>query len=214
MHGQTVQDKQERGINKGSWDRFVSNCNHLLLGSDHLGWSHCCHSQEIKWRRHHSGSDEHSLWSYVRKKQSQQLNPGLELKTCIPSDINLSPVCSFSDCRSLTYAAPDIQIFNSAKAAGNEVFQVIKRKPAISYDSEGKTLEKINGNIDMRDVYFTYPSRKERLILDGFSLSIPAGKVVALVGSSGCGKSTVISLVARFYDPSQGLQLGPRPLRF
>ncbi|XP_034710681.1 ABC transporter B family member 14-like [Vitis riparia] len=104
---------------------------------------------------------------------------------------------------SLTYAAPDIQIFNSAKAAGNEVFQVIKRKPAISYDSEGKTLEKINGNIDMQDVYFTYPSRKERLILDGFSLSIPAGKVVALVGSSGCGKSTVISLVARFYDPSQ-----------
>lgn len=186
----------------------------LLLGSDHLGWSHCCHSQEIKWRRHHSGSDEHSLWSYVRKKQSQQLNPGLELKTCIPSDINLSPVCSFSDCRSLTYAAPDIQIFNSAKAAGNEVFQVIKRKPAISYDSEGKTLEKINGNIDMQDVYFTYPSRKERLILDGFSFSIPAGKVVALVGSSGCGKSTVISLVARFYDPSQGLQLGPRPLRF
>uniref|UniRef100_F6H7B1 ABC transporter B family member 19 n=1 Tax=Vitis vinifera TaxID=29760 RepID=F6H7B1_VITVI len=105
---------------------------------------------------------------------------------------------------SLTYAAPDIQIFNSAKAAGNEVFQVIKRKPAISYDSEGKTLEKINGNIDMQDVYFTYPSRKERLILDGFSFSIPAGKVVALVGSSGCGKSTVISLVARFYDPSQG----------
>ncbi|KAJ9679856.1 hypothetical protein PVL29_021691 [Vitis rotundifolia] len=105
---------------------------------------------------------------------------------------------------SLTYAAPDIQIFNSAKAAGNEVFQVIKRKPAISYDSEGKTLKKINGNIDMQDVYFTYPSRQERLILDGFSLSIPAGKVVALVGSSGCGKSTVISLVARFYDPSQG----------
>ena len=86
---------------------------------------------------------------------------------------------------------------------------MIKRKPEISYDSEGKKPKKIDGNIDIKDVYFTYPSRQEKLILNGFSLSIPAGKMVALVGSSGCGKSTVISLVARFYDPSQGLQLGP-----
>lgn len=151
----------------------------------------------------------HSLWSYVRKITSEHLNPGLGLKTCIPSDVKFNPVCSFSDCRSLTYAAPDIQIFNNAKAAGNEVFRVIKRKPAISYDSEGKTVKKIDGNIDIQDVYFTYPSRQEKLILKGFSLSIPAGKMVALVGSSGCGKSTVISLVARFYDPSQGLKLSP-----
>lgn len=89
---------------------------------------------------------------------------------------------------------------------------MIKRKSAISYDSEGKTLQKIDGNVEIQDVYFSYPSRKERLILEGFSLSIPAGKVVALVGSSGCGKSTIISLVARFYDPSKGLQHGPRYL--
>ncbi|XP_059669405.1 ABC transporter B family member 19-like [Cornus florida] len=106
---------------------------------------------------------------------------------------------------SLTHAAPDMQIFNQAKAAGKEVFQVIKRNPIISYDSKGKTFEVIQGDIDIRDVYFAYPSRQENLILQGFSLSIPAGKVVALVGSSGCGKSTVISLVARFYDPSKGI---------
>ncbi|GMP25123.1 hypothetical protein CsSME_00002142 [Camellia sinensis var. sinensis] len=105
---------------------------------------------------------------------------------------------------SLTYAAPDMQIFNQAKAAGKEVFQVIERKPLISYDSIGKTLEVVDGNIEIRDVYFAYPSRPEELILRGFTLSIPAGKVVAFVGSSGCGKSTVISLVARFYDPSKG----------
>ncbi|XP_022762163.1 ABC transporter B family member 19-like [Durio zibethinus] len=108
---------------------------------------------------------------------------------------------------SLTYAAPDIQIFNQAKAAGYEVFKVILRKPAISYDSRGKEVEKIGGNIEIRDVYFAYPSRPEKLILQGFSLSITAGKMVALVGSSGCGKSTVISLVERFYDPSEGVIL-------
>lgn len=108
------------------------------------------------------------------------------------------------DCRSLTYAAPDLQIFNQAKAAGKEVFQVIRRKPAISSDSCGKMLEVISGNIDIRNVYFAYPSRPEKVILHGFSLSIPAGKVVAFVGSSGCGKSTIISLVNRFYDPEKG----------
>lgn len=97
-----------------------------------------------------------------------------------------------------------MQIFNQAKAAGSEVFQVIERRPVISYDSEGMTLEKVDGNIEIRDVYFSYPSRPEKVILSGFSLSIPAGKAVALVGSSGCGKSTIISLVSRFYDPSKG----------
>ncbi|XP_027160871.1 ABC transporter B family member 2-like [Coffea eugenioides] len=105
---------------------------------------------------------------------------------------------------SLTYAAPDMQIFNQAKAAGKEVFQVIQRKSAINSDSKGKILEAIDGNIDLRNIYFAYPSRQEKVILQGFSFSIPAGKVVALVGSSGCGKSTIISLLARFYDPEKG----------
>ncbi|KAF7830827.1 ABC transporter B family member 19-like [Senna tora] len=105
---------------------------------------------------------------------------------------------------SLTYAAPDMQLFNQAKAAGYEVFHVIQRKPLISNESQGKTPKKMEGFIDLRDVHFSYPSRPEKPILQGFSLSIPAGKTVALVGSSGCGKSTVISLVSRFYDPSKG----------
>lgn len=105
---------------------------------------------------------------------------------------------------SFTYAAPDLQIFNEAKSAGNEVFQVIGRKPSISYEAKGTTLE-IIGHIDICNVHFSYPSRADKIILQGFSLSIPPGKVVALVGSSGCGKSTVISLIERFYDPSKGL---------
>eukprot|EP00257_Ricinus_communis_P014882 XP_015572665.2 ABC transporter B family member 14 [Ricinus communis] len=105
---------------------------------------------------------------------------------------------------SLTYAAPDMQIFNQAKAAGTEVFKVINRKPLIRHISTGRTLIKVEGNIEIKDVYFAYPSRQDNLILRGLSLSIPAGKTMALVGSSGCGKSTIISLVARFYDPLTG----------
>ncbi|KAL5784404.1 hypothetical protein ACOSQ2_006796 [Xanthoceras sorbifolium] len=105
---------------------------------------------------------------------------------------------------SITYAAPDMQIFNQAKAAGFELSQVIDRKTTISSNSKGKVLDRVDGNIDIRDVWFAYPSRPDKKILQGFSLSIPAGKMVAFVGSSGCGKSTVISLVARFYDPSKG----------
>lgn len=108
------------------------------------------------------------------------------------------------NCRSLTYAAPDVQVFSQAKAAGYEVFQVIHRKPLISNESKGKMPSKIKGGINFRDVHFSYPSRPEKPILQGLSLSIPAGKTVALVGSSGCGKSTVISLVSRFYDTSRG----------
>lgn len=107
--------------------------------------------------------------------------------------------------RALTYAAPDLQIFNQAKAAGNEVFKVIQRKPVISYEAQGKTLGRVEGNIEIQNAYFSYPSRPEKAILQGFSLSIPAGNTVALVGSSGCGKSTIISLLARFYDPSKGI---------
>lgn len=82
---------------------------------------------------------------------------------------------------------------------------MIQRKPLIGNESEGKIPQKIEGFIDIRDVHFSYPSRPEKSILRGFSLSIPAGKTVALVGSSGCGKSTVISLVSRFYEASRGL---------
>ncbi|XBI38532.1 hypothetical protein VPH35_123525 [Triticum aestivum] len=101
-------------------------------------------------------------------------------------------------------ATGDLQTFNQAKAAGKEVFKVIRRNPSISYGKGGAILEKVYGEIKLHGVHFAYPSRQDKPILQGFSLSIPAGKVVALVGSSGCGKSTVISLLQRFYDPTSG----------
>lgn len=60
------------------------------------------------------------------------------------------------------------------------------------------------GEIEFKDVYFRYPARPKVEIFSGMSLKIPSGSTVALVGKSGSGKSTVINLLERFYDPYSG----------
>ncbi|KAL3837989.1 hypothetical protein ACJIZ3_022580 [Penstemon smallii] len=115
-----------------------------------------------------------------------------------------SAIKSFSECIERQKHISKKEALIKGFGTGNEVFDVIERKPLLYTNSEGKTLDLIDGNIDIYDVQFAYPSRKQILILQGFSLSIPAGKVVALVGSSGCGKSTIMSLITRFYDPLKG----------
>ena len=85
------------------------------------------------------------------------------------------------------------------------MFKTIERQPDIDiYDNTGIVLEDIKGDVELKDVYFSYPTRSEHLVFDGFSLRVPSGTTMALVGESGCGKSTVISLVERFYDPQAG----------
>lgn len=106
---------------------------------------------------------------------------------------------------SLGQASPCVQAFASGKAAAYKMFEVIKRKPVIdAYDLSGETLKALKGDIELRNVYFTYPSRPDVPIFKNFNLSVAAGTTVALVGESGSGKSTVVSLVERFYDPNQG----------
>jgi ABC-type multidrug transport system fused ATPase/permease subunit len=63
----------------------------------------------------------------------------------------------------------------------------------------------VSGNIRFQDVKFSYPSRPEATVFDGFTLDIPAGKTVALCGASGGGKSSVVQLIERFYDPQSGI---------
>ena len=60
------------------------------------------------------------------------------------------------------------------------------------------------GEVTLDDIEFTYPSRPDAIILRGLTVSIKPGQRVALVGQSGCGKSTCVSLVERFYDTSRG----------
>lgn len=66
-------------------------------------------------------------------------------------------------------------------------------------------LQDIVGTVEFKNVHFSYPSRPTVEVLKGLSLSLEAGYTVALVGESGCGKSTVISLLERFYDPQSGI---------
>eukprot|EP00124_Ichthyophonus_hoferi_P002944 Ihof_evm3s226 gene=Ihof_evmTU3s226 len=93
----------------------------------------------------------------------------------------------------------------AAKNAANDIYAIVDRQPVIDWMiSDRKMLSTVSGDIELNDVYFTYPSRPDQPILRGFSVKIQAGQTVALVGESGSGKSTIISLVERFYDPDRG----------
>lgn len=102
-------------------------------------------------------------------------------------------------------SAPYFQIFAQAKGAAGRIFTVIDNKPIINASKgHGTRPKNISGNISFRDVHFEYPSRPDVKVLQGLNLDIKAGETVALVGSSGCGKSTCIQMVQRFYDPRIG----------
>ncbi|KAF3629889.1 ABC transporter B family member 4 [Capsicum annuum] len=105
----------------------------------------------------------------------------------------------------LGYASPCLRAFAAGKAAAFKMFQTIDRKPVIDpYDMRRLKLHDISGDIELNNVHFCYPARPKESIFDGFSVSIPKGTTTALVGRSGSGKSTVISLIVRFYDPQAG----------
>lgn len=95
--------------------------------------------------------------------------------------------------------------FAKARVAAAKIFRIIDHKPTIDKNSKsGLELDSVLGQVEIKSVNFSYPARPDILILNNFSLSVPAGKTIALVGSSGSGKSTVVSLIERFYDPTSG----------
>lgn len=107
--------------------------------------------------------------------------------------------------RALGQASPSMKAFAGGQAAAYKMFETINRTPEIdAYSTSGRKLDDIRGDVEFRDVYFSYPTRPDEKIFRGFSLTIPSGTTVALVGQSGSGKSTVISLIERFYDPEVG----------
>lgn len=102
-------------------------------------------------------------------------------------------------------AAPYIEAFGIAKGACAKVFKIIEQVPTINpIEPKGRNLNQPLVHIELRDVSFKYPSREEVLVLNKLNLKIHRGQTIALVGSSGCGKSTIIQLVQRFYDPQEG----------
>ncbi|XP_028629035.1 ATP-binding cassette sub-family B member 5 [Grammomys surdaster] len=101
--------------------------------------------------------------------------------------------------------APHLETFTVARGAAFNIFRVIDKKPNIdNFSTAGYKPECIEGNIEFKNVSFSYPSRPSAKILKGLNLKIKAGETVALVGPSGSGKSTAVQLLQRLYDPEEG----------
>ena len=104
--------------------------------------------------------------------------------------------------------------FMRAAGAAERVFEIVDRVPSIPSDAGGERLEGLRGTIDLDAVEFSYPSRPDATVLHGLDLHVEPGEVVAIVGRSGAGKSTIGALLSRLYDPARGrVRLDGRDVR-
>jgi len=96
--------------------------------------------------------------------------------------------------------------YGKIKMAAGRIFQLIESKPEIDKElsAEAPLVKDVSGKVQFDQVEFSYPTRKNLAVLRGFSTVIQPGQTVALVGQSGCGKSTCIQLLQRFYDIDSG----------
>ncbi|KAI0407183.1 P-loop containing nucleoside triphosphate hydrolase protein [Xylaria palmicola] len=101
--------------------------------------------------------------------------------------------------------APNLQAVTTAVSAATKIFQTIDRaSPLDSSSEEGEKLPVVRGDIVLRNVSQVYPSRPDVVVMDNVSVEIPAGKTTAIVGASGSGKSSILGLLERFYEPVRG----------
>jgi ATP-binding cassette subfamily B multidrug efflux pump len=98
--------------------------------------------------------------------------------------------------------AEKYNIMQAAMAAAERVFMLLDEKPTIVDAPNPRPLGKVVGDIEFRDVHFAY--NPDEPVLRGINLKIPAGTSVAIVGATGAGKTSIISLLSRFYDVQQG----------
>ncbi|KIY50744.1 ste6-like protein [Fistulina hepatica ATCC 64428] len=106
---------------------------------------------------------------------------------------------------SIVQLSPQMQAIQEACGAAAKLYATIDRVPVIdAYSEEGLRPEKCAGDIILKDVHFSYPSRPTVPVTRGVSFHFPSGATTALVGASGSGKSTIVALLERFYDPTAG----------
>ncbi|CAF1162851.1 unnamed protein product [Rotaria sordida] len=120
---------------------------------------------------------------------------------------------------SFGYIGPFFQSLSEARGAASSIFQLIDEGNDANinetdvWKEDKGSIYNINGDIEFDNVNFIYPSRKDAPVLRNLSLIARAGQTTALVGSSGCGKSTCISLFLRYYEPSSGrIMIDGRPI--
>uniref|UniRef100_A0A8B9EE26 Uncharacterized protein n=1 Tax=Anser cygnoides TaxID=8845 RepID=A0A8B9EE26_ANSCY len=102
-------------------------------------------------------------------------------------------------------SAPSMEAFANARGAAYAIFSIIDNEPQIDSSSNaGYKPDRVKGTLEFKNVYFNYPARPDIQILKGLNLKVNCGQTVALVGGSGCGKSTTVQLIQRFYDPKEG----------
>ncbi|XP_051908238.1 bile salt export pump-like isoform X1 [Hippocampus zosterae] len=95
--------------------------------------------------------------------------------------------------------------YAKAKISAARFFQLLDRVPKINvYSDKGHKWDNFQGNIEFIDCKFTYPTRPDIQVLNGLNVAVKPGQTLAFVGSSGCGKSTSVQLLERFYDPDKG----------
>jgi ATP-binding cassette, subfamily B (MDR/TAP), member 1 len=110
---------------------------------------------------------------------------------------------------SITMIAPSVGEFAKAAAAAKSILDMIARQPNIDpLSHDGEQPDTVAGHIRLRNVSFAYPARPSLKVLDigdgANGIEFEAGKITAIVGASGSGKSTIVGLIERWYDPQEG----------
>lgn len=90
----------------------------------------------------------------------------------------------------------------NALACAERIFALIEEEPQIPESADAKVLTEVSGKVELKDVYFSYT--KEKKLIEDFNLKVEPGQRVAIVGPTGCGKTTIINLLMRFYDVDSG----------
>ena len=118
-------------------------------------------------------------------------------------DIYFSIFILFSTCMGAGIAMSNVPSVQRAKDSAGNIFKIIDEKSTLDVRAQTGQKQIAEGKIEFKNVNFRYPSRKA-LVLDNMNLVIPATQKIALVGHSGCGKSTITNLLLRFYNLQSG----------